>query len=195
MLRTRDVCFIAACALMIAGDEPAAKKKADPFEPRSAPGAGQAYLTRFAGDWEVTKTFHPRDGAPVVAQGRCRQTMVRDGRFLKSEFTFDAPGGKTTSGEGLIGFEPESGLFTGVWTDSRQTRMSIRRGREPFDSARIVLYSVSLDPNIPDPRTSRTVSVLKDDDRVLTHEQFGINSDGTERLVMELVMNRVLAKP
>lgn len=178
---------MAACALMIAADEPAKKK----FEPRSEPGAGQAYLARFAGDWEVTKSFHPRDGAPVVARGRCHQEMVRDGRFLKSEFTFDAPGGKTTSGEGLIGFEPSSGLFTSVWTDSRQTRMSIRRSREPFDGARIVMHSASLDPNTPDPWASRTVSTLKDGDGILTHQQFAVNPDGTERLVMELVMNRL----
>jgi hypothetical protein len=178
---------VAACVLLVAADEPAQKK----FEPRSEPGAGQAYLARFAGDWEVAKTFHPREGAPVVGHGRCRQAMVQNGRFLQSDFTFDAPGGKTTTGQGLIGFEPESGLFTSVWTDSRQTRMSIRRSRESFDGTKIVLHGVSLDPNTPDPRPSRTVSTLKEGDGVLTHQQFGINPDGTERLVMELVLTRV----
>jgi len=183
---------VAACALMIAADEPAQKK----FEPRSEPGAGQAYLARFAGDWKVVKTFHPRTGgAPVVAGGTCHQEMVRGGRFLQSDFTFDAPGGKTTAGQGLIGFEPENGLFTSVWTDSRQTRMSIRHSREPFDGTRIALFSASLDPKAPDPRASRTVSALKDGDKVLTHQQFTINPDGTERLIMELVMTRVSAKP
>jgi hypothetical protein len=183
---------VAACALMIAADEPAQKK----FEPRSEPGAGQAYLARFAGDWKVVKTFHPRNGgAPVVAEGTCHQEMVRGGRFLQSDFTFDAPGGKTTTGQGLIGFEPENGLFTSVWTDSRQTRMSIRHSREPFDGTRIALFSASLDPKAPDPRASRTVSALKDGDKVLTHQQFTINPDGTERLIMELVMTRTAAKP
>ena len=191
MMMTRYLTIAACTFLMIAADEPAQKK----FEPRSEPGAGQAYLARFAGDWKVVKTFHPRSGAPVVANGTCRQAMVRDGRFLQSDFTFEAPGGKTTGGQGLIGFEPENGLFTSVWTDSRQTRMSIRRGREPFDGSRIALYGVSLDPNTPDPRPSRTVSTLKDGDKVLTHQQFSINSDGTERLIMELVMTRTAAKP
>lgn len=180
-----------ACAFLIAADEPAKKK----FEPRSEPGTGQAYLARFAGDWKVVKTFHPRSGAPVVAEGTCHQAMVRDGRFLQSDFTFDAPGGRTTTGQGLIGFEPETGLFTSVWTDSRQTRMSVRRGREPFDGTRIVMHTAPLDPATPDPFSSRTVSTLKDGDKVLTHQQFSINPDGTERLVMELHLTRTPAQP
>jgi len=180
-----------ACALLVAADEPARKK----FEPRSEPGAGQAYLARFAGDWKVVKTFHPRSGAPVVARGTCRQAMVRDGRFLQSDFTFDAPGGRTTTGQGLIGFEPETGLFTSVWTDSRQTRMSVRRSREPFDGTRITMHTAHLDPKVPDPFPSRTVSTLKDGDKVLTHQQFSTNPDGTERLVMELVLTRTRPTP
>jgi hypothetical protein len=177
-----------ACVFLVAADEPAKKK----FEPRSEPGAGQTYLARFAGQWEVTKTFHPREGAPVVTKGRCRQEMVRGGRFLQSDFTFDAPpGGTPTTGQGLIGFEPSSGRFTSVWTDSRQTRMSIRHSLEPFDGTKIVMRSASLDPKAPDPWTSRTVSTLKQGDDVLTHQQFTVNSDGSERLIMELVMTRV----
>src|SRR5436305_1111559 len=97
------------------GDEPPAKK--DPqsaIEPRSAPGAGQRLLERFAGEWDVAKTFHPRQGDPVTSTGVCRQTMIHDGRFLQSEFTFDGPAGKTT-GTGTIGYESETGLFTSTW--------------------------------------------------------------------------------
>ncbi len=151
MLIKFNAAIVAMCLVLVAADEPA-QKKAKPFEPRSEPGAGQAYLARFAGEWEVVKTFYPRDGAPVVSQGRCRQAMVQNGRFLQSDFTFNASEGKTTTGQGLIGFEPEGGRFTSVWTDSRQTRMSIRRAREPFDGTRIILHGVSLDPNTPDPR-------------------------------------------
>lgn len=190
-LMKRYLLALCACAALIAADGPAKKK----FEPRSEPGAGQAYLARFAGDWKVVKTFHPRDGAPVVTEGTCRQAMVRDGRFLQSDFTFDAPGGKTTTGQGLIGFEPENGLFTSVWTDSRQTRMSIRRSRGPFDGARITMHTAPLAPEAPDPFSSRTVSTLKDGDTVLIHQQFSINPDGSERLIMELVLTRTPSRP
>src|SRR4051812_33443514 len=79
--------------------------KKDPqakFEPRSKPGEGQKFLEAFAGDWDAAKTFHPRAGEPAKAKGTCRQTMVQDGRFLQSEFTFETDAGKTT-GTGLIG--------------------------------------------------------------------------------------------
>ena len=36
------------------------------YEPRATPGAGQVLLARFAGDWDVVKTFYPANGgAPV----------------------------------------------------------------------------------------------------------------------------------
>ena len=102
------------------------------FEPRSEPGAGQVLLKRFEGDWNVTKILHRQSGEPVRSEGRCRQTMIHDGRFLQSEITFERDGKKTT-GLGIIGFEPESGTFTSFWTDSRQTRMSVRQSKDRFD--------------------------------------------------------------
>src|SRR6476646_3716123 len=103
----------AATCLLMAADPPEQKK--DPqaaVEPRSGPGSGQKLLERFAGDWDVAKAFYPRGGGePSRATGRCRQTMIHDGRFLQSEFVFEQAGRKTT-GLGLIGFEPESSLFT-----------------------------------------------------------------------------------
>ena len=77
--------------------------------------------------------------------GQCRATMIQDGKFLQSEFEFKQAEGKST-GLGIIGFEPETGRFTSFWVDSRQTRVSARQSREPFDGQKIVLYSVSLDP-------------------------------------------------
>src|SRR5262245_1092325 len=90
------------------------------YEPRSAPGAGQKFLERLAGDWDVVKTFYPRSGEPARSTGTCKQTMIHEGRFLESQFTFDGASGKTV-GLGLIGFEPETGVFTSVWTDPRST--------------------------------------------------------------------------
>src|SRR6478672_3747186 len=87
--------FLAVVVLAGGGQPPGDKK--DPqsaIEPPSGPGAGQKFLEKFVGDWEVAKTFPPRTGDPVTAKGTCRQTMVHGGRFLQSEFTFDGPGGK-----------------------------------------------------------------------------------------------------
>src|SRR5205085_10737908 len=118
--------------------------------------------------------------------------MIHDGRFLRSEFTFDGPAGKTT-GTGVIGFEAASGLFTSVWTDSRSTRMSLRRSKDKFDGEQIVLFSQSLDGGGAGERRSRTVTRLEDKGDKIVHRQYAAGADGTERLVMELVMTRKAA--
>jgi hypothetical protein len=51
------------------------KDKKDPqssFEPRSSAGAGQKFLAKFAGDWDVVKTFHPR----ARASRSCRRASA-----------------------------------------------------------------------------------------------------------------------
>jgi hypothetical protein len=193
-LRILMVVFAGSVVAQAGGQQPPAKDPQSSFEPRSGPGAGQKYLARFVGDWDVEKTFHPRSGEPSRQKGECHQSMMHDGRFLKSEFTF-GEGERKTTGTGLIGFEPASGKFTSVWTDSRQTRMSFRQSKDKFNGEEIVLYGSSLDPPAADARRSRTVSKLEDGDKKLLHRQYSINADGTERLVMELAMTRKKATP
>src|SRR5581483_9216209 len=108
-LRVPTATVLLAFGLLAAGAEPP-EKKDDPqnkFEPRSTPGAGQKFLQKFVGDWDVVKTFHPRAGDPVAVKGECRQTMIHDGRFLQSDFVFGQGDGKTT-GLGIIGFDTDS---------------------------------------------------------------------------------------
>jgi hypothetical protein len=183
--------MVASACLLIAAAGPVDGQEAPqaPFEPRSSPGAGQRLLEKFAGDWTVTKTFFPRSGEPIRAEGRCHQAMIHEGRFLQSDFVF-RQGGKTTTGLGIIGFEPESGRFTSFWTDSRQTRMSVRQSRDPFDGHQIVLYSRSLDAGGDEARRSKTISRLEDGGRKLVHRQYALGPGGEERLMMELVMTR-----
>ena len=159
------------------------------FEPRSVPGEGQRYLQKFAGKWDVVKTFYPRSGQPSVAKGECVQSMINDGRFLKSDFTFHSDAGDTT-GMGLIGFEPDSGKFTSVWTDSRQTRMSMRQSDDKFDGHEIHLVGKVLGEDGKSARPSRTVSRIEDDGSKITHKQFTAGADGKERLIMELLLTR-----
>src|SRR6185295_3426726 len=128
-----------------------------------------------------------RAGDPVKIAGECMQTMIHGGRFLKSEFVFGNGETKTT-GTGLIGFEPDKGIFTSVWTDSRQTRMSFRQGKEKFDGQEIVLHGQQLGG--AEGRRSRTVTRLEDGGNTIIHRQFGVAADGGERLVMELRMTR-----
>ena len=181
--------LLAAGPLAAADDPP---KKQDPqntFEPRSGPGAGQKFLEKFVGDWDVVKTFYPRAGDPSRQTGTCRQAMLHGGRFLQSEFAFGQGESKTT-GLGLIGFEPQTGLFTSVWTDSRATRMSFRQSRDKFAGEEIVLFSKSLAEGGREARPTRTVTRLEDGGRKIVHRQYTAGADGQERLMMELLMTR-----
>jgi hypothetical protein len=180
----------AVICLASAADPPQRPK--DPqsnYEPRSEPGAGQAFLQKFVGDWEVDKTFYRRSGAPVHMKGQCQQAMIHGGRFLRSEFVF-GNGDDRTTGTGIIGFEPGSGTFTSVWTDSRSTRMSLRQSKGAFNSKEIVLYSASLTAAGKGARRSRTVTRLDDGGHKIVHRQYAAGQDGKERLMMELLLTR-----
>ena len=171
---------------------PASRQGLDPhaqLEPTSEPGEGQKLLAKMAGRWTVIRRFHPRTGEPTVVKGDCTQTMQLGGRFLRSDFVFHEPDGDTR-GEGTIGFDADTGLFTSFWVDSRSTRISIRQSRDKFDGQQIILFSKALTETGPGARQSRTVSHLEDNGRTLIHQQFGINPDGSERLVMELIMTK-----
>src|SRR5579871_464585 len=91
-----------------------AQQNHNQYEPANAPGAGQKLLARFAGDWDMVKTFFPREGKPVVSKGTCKQYMVQDGKFLQSDFTFVNADGSTSTGTGISGFDPKTNRFTTV---------------------------------------------------------------------------------
>ena len=48
---------------------------------------------------------------------------------------------------------------TSFWTDSRQTRMSVRQSRDRFDGEQVVLYSRSLDADGNEKRRTRRRSL------------------------------------
>jgi Protein of unknown function (DUF1579) len=189
---TALIAGILTISFLTGGQEPSKGQKKDPqerFEPRGAPGTGQKYLLKYVGDFDVAKTLSFREDQPVKSTGTCKQTMVQEGRFLQSDFVFEGAGGKTT-GMGLIGFEGNSKLFTSIWIDSRQTKMSIRQSKAPFDGEQIVLFSKSLAEDGKAGRQSRTVTKMDDDGRKIVHRQYNTGQDGKERVVMELILTR-----
>jgi hypothetical protein len=194
---SRPSAFVILLAVLFVGGGARSQVQKDPqqsFEPRSSAGAGQKFLDKFVGDWDVAKTFFPRTGDPARSKGECKQTMQHDGHFLKSEFVFGEGQNKTT-GTGLIGFEPDSGKFTSVWVDSRQTRMSLRQSEDKFNGKEIVLYSKSLGADGREGRRTRTVTHLEDEGRKIVHRQYAVGADGKDRLMMELVLTPKAAVP
>lgn len=169
---------------------PPAKDTQAQFEPPGGPGAGQAFLKTFEGEWSVERNFYPPNGGPPrKATGECTQKMVQDGRFLESDFTFHQDG-KTSTGTGISGFDPKSGLFTTFWYDSRSTNFSVRQSKEPFDGKQIVLYSVSIEGSHGQAHSSRTVSFLEDGGKKLIHRQYNAGPDGKEHVLMELILTK-----
>jgi len=185
-------CILWLCAADVRaqGQPQPPKDPQSSFEPRNGPGAGQKLMEKMVGDWDVVKSIFPRGKEPVRTKGTCRQTMMHDGRFLKSEFTFEEKDGTKTSGLGILGFDPKTDTFTSVWTDSRSTRMSLRQSEGKFNGEEVVLYGKSLENGGTDARHSRTVSRLEEDGHKLIHRQYIPSPDGKEFVIMELMMTR-----
>jgi len=191
---TSSSAFVAAALLgsAFAQEPPKKERKRDPqqaIEPRSGPGVGQRFLAKFVGEWTVEKSFFRPNSEPVKTTGTCTQTMIHGGRFLQSDFKFGS-GDNATTGTGVIGFDSTSGRFTSTWFDSRSTRFSHRQSKEKFDGEKITLVGAGLNTEEKAPRQSRTVTTLEDDGKKIIHRQFGVNQDGSERLVMQLLMTK-----
>lgn len=159
------------------------------YEPANGPGVGQKLLAQFAGDWDVVKTFFPRDGKPIVTKGECKQYMIQDGKFLQSDFTFINTDGSKSTGTGISGFDSKTNRFTTVWFDSRQTTMSIRQSDGTFDGKNIVLWTTPLDTEHPGRKTVARAH-LEEDGRVLLHRHYMIDEKGVERMMLELRLTR-----
>ena len=171
-------------ATLLIASAAVAQQTQNQYEAPNTAGAGQKLLAQFTGDWDVVKTFFPRDGKPIVTKGTCKQYMIQDGKFLQSDFTFFNPDGSKSTGTGISGFDPKTNRFTTVWYDSRQTTMSIRQSDGTFDGKNIVLLTTALDPDRPG-RKSVARGHLEEDGRILVHRHYAIDDKGNERMVIE----------
>ena len=167
----------------------AAQQTHKEYEPPNAAGAGQKLLAQFSGDWDVVKTFFPANGKPSETKGTCKQSMVQDGKFLQSDFTFVNADGTKSTGVGISGFDAKTNRFTTVWYDSQKTTMSIRQSDGTFDGQNIILWATALDPDRPGRKTVARAH-LEDNGHILIHRHFAIDDKGEERLVIEWRMTR-----
>jgi hypothetical protein len=159
------------------------------YGPPNVPGAGQKLLAQFVGDWDLVKTFLPMNGKPIVTKCTCKQSMIQDGKFLQSDFTFFNSDGTKSTGTGVSGFDPKMNRFTTVWYDSRQTTMSIRQSDGTFDGQNIVLWTTPLDSEHLGRKTVARAH-LEQDGRLLLHRHFVIDDKGEERMMIEFRMTR-----
>jgi hypothetical protein len=68
--------------------------------------------------------------------------------------------------------------------------MSIRQSKEPFDGNQIIMSSFPIPGGVREERLSRNVTHLLEDGHKILHQQYSINTNNTERLVMELILTR-----
>jgi len=84
-------------------------------------GPAHEFLALFAGEFDaVTRMWWDPAAEPMQSKGSCTNTMVMDGRFLKTEYSGDMMG-IPFSGFALTGFDNNKKLFTNVWVDSMST--------------------------------------------------------------------------
>jgi Protein of unknown function (DUF1579) len=159
------------------------------YEPANGPGAGQKLLAQFVGGWSVVDTFYPAQGKPRVTKGTCKQYMVKDGKFLESDFTFFNANGTKSTGTGISGFDARTNRFTTVWFDSRRTEMSIRQSDGTFNGKDIVLWATSLDNDTPGRKTVARAH-LEDNGRVLVYNHYLIDAGGKERMMFHMLLTR-----
>jgi hypothetical protein len=179
----------AITAMLLIATAALAQQTHKEYEPPNAPGAGQRLLAQFAGDWDVVKSFFPRNGKPIVTKGTCKQYMIQDGKFLQSDFTFLNPDGTKSTGTGISGFDSKTNRFTTVWYDSRQTTMSIRQSDGTFDGKNIVLWSTPHDSEHSGRKTVARAH-LEEGGRLLLYRHFLLDDKGNERMIIELRMTR-----
>ena len=159
------------------------------YEPSNGAGAGQKLLAQFVGNWSVVNTFYPAQGQPRVSKGTCKQFMVKDGKFLESDFTFFGANGEKSTGTGISGFDTKSNRFTTVWFDSRRTQMSIRQSDGTFDGKNIVLWSTALDNDMPGRKTVARAHLDKNG-HVLVYTHYLVDAAGKEQMMFQMLMTR-----
>lgn len=187
-MKTIKMCVIAASLMLMAGVV-VAQQTHNQYEPSNAPGAGQKLLAQFVGNWSVVNTFYPAQGKPRVTNGTCKQYMVKDGKFLESDFTFSNADGSKTSGTGISGFDSKTNRFTTVWFDSRRTEMSIRQSDGKFDGKNIALWATPLDNDNPGRKTVARAHLEKNG-HVLVYAHYLVGPDGKERMMFQMLMTR-----
>lgn len=109
------------------------------------PGAGHAFLARFAGRWKGDEVLHPapplRDRT-LAAVGEFRIRMGVRGFFLVSDYRETIDGALAHEGHGVYGFDDASGTFTMHWFDGTGgIPEQVVRGHREGDALRFVAGS------------------------------------------------------
>jgi hypothetical protein len=174
---------VIAAGLLAVADAPGQDKKAAEQGGVSA----KDFMQKFVGDWDAERIFYgTTPDQPKRAKGTCKQ-FINYNNFLFSEFSF-GEGDKKITGQGILGYQEDTGLFISNWLDSRQTKMSVRQSKDKFNGKQIELATIpyKMDKSA---RASRTLTTFEDGGKKIWHRQWNMVGE-KEQLWMELIMVR-----
>ncbi len=130
--------------LIILSIAPLANAQA-PVEP-AKPGKPHALFARDAGIWDCqVKMYHKGPKAPpTISKGVESVELVSDGLYARSTFTFNDRG-RRFEGHSLVGYDPRSKEYVGVWVDNYTTIPSQTRGVYDETKKTLTVHSTAVD--------------------------------------------------
>ena len=147
-----------------------------------------AAIAPFAGTWTCTMKSEAMPGVPGMEKaaettGTETSELVCNGLWLKSAVKGTAPDGKPFEGLWLLGYDPHSKSYTGIWASNQEEPSSVMKGS--FDSAKKTWSFTGQCPMGP----FRSSLVWNDADTT-TETCYAMAGDGKETKFMEIVRKR-----
>jgi hypothetical protein len=154
------------------------------------PGAEQALLAKWTGDFHSDVRFYVAPGVPpMVKTGSYSAKLDLGGYFLHREFRVeldDAGDFKALAfhGRGLTGYDPFQRKYVGVWVDSGSPALYLTQASFNAAGDTYMETSHGPDPN-GHPLILRMVTTFSDRDR-LSFKMFRVDASGGETLTAEM---------
>jgi hypothetical protein len=178
-----------AIALLVAlAAAPAAAQTGAQTPPMPKPGPEHAILKMDEGTWDAVVEFIPGPGAPpMVSKGVEVNTLGCNGLCLITDFKGEAMG-SAFHGHGMATWDPAKKKYTGSWTDSMSTGISV--AEMTYDAATKTGTGSMEGPDMTGKvMRTRTVTDYKTEGmRVMT--SYAPGPDGKEMQVMKITYTR-----
>ncbi|MCA9272526.1 MAG: DUF1579 domain-containing protein [Phycisphaerales bacterium] len=153
------------------------------------PGTAHEFLALFTGEFDTTSRMWMDPAAePMESTGSCTNTMIMDGRYLKTEYEGNIMGVPFT-GFAITGYDNNRKLFTNVWIDSMSTGIAPAWGN--LDQTGTVMTLVG---TMDEPTTGEIGKLYKQVFRIVDEDHYVMEMweilYGDEFKVMEIAYSR-----
>ena len=174
--------WLSACATVLAGVAwsaiPAQSSKP------SSPHDPHGLLAHCVGTWDVDILAEdPAGGSPTLSHGVETHRLICGGRWKAVDFEGEFQGTSTT-GHGVMGFDPEQGDYVLYWFDDYAPHAQESRGSWDAESRSLEKWSPMPTEDQPDARLRQTTRWVGDDAFVL--EMDTVLPDGTHTRILTM---------